>query len=228
MHPAISGTGTPHTDGFVLPRYISRPHDELLRKRLARAVDDGTPMLAVVRGQSCTGKTRTAFEALAAVPEDFRLLFPTNANSLVATLDEGACSPRTVLWLNEAQHYLSGPAGEAAAAGLLRRLDDEGPFIVLATLWPDHHRALTTMSASHEGDPHFRARALLAQAVYIHVPDSFAGHVHAVRRASELDASLATSLLAGVTRSPRSWPPVLTWRPTTSSPTVCTVCSVDP
>lgn len=197
VHPAISGTGAPHTDGFVLPAYIPRPHDELLRNQLARAVADHTSMLAVVRGQSCTGKTRTAFEALASVPEDFRLLVPTNAESLVAMLDEGACGPRTVLWLNEAQHYLSGPAGEAAATELLHRLDAEGPFIVLGTLWPDHHRALTTTSASHEGDPHRQARTLLAQAAYTHVPDSFAGHLHAVRQAAELDASLAASLLTG-------------------------------
>ncbi|WP_328743781.1 hypothetical protein OHT57_00385 [Streptomyces sp. NBC_00285] len=79
-------------------------------------------LLVVVRGESCTGKTRTAVEALtAAVPDDFQLLFPTDADSLLAALAADVLSPRSVLWLNEAQDYLDGPVGEAAAAALLRR-----------------------------------------------------------------------------------------------------------
>ncbi|MFF8430974.1 tetratricopeptide repeat protein [Streptomyces sp. NPDC016566] len=198
VHPAIPGQNTtPSGADFVLPTYVRRPHDERLHARLAAAVSDKSSLLVVVCGESCTGKTRTAVEALKAVPDDFQLLFPTDADSLLAMLAADAVGPCTVLWLNEAQYYLEGPAGEAAAAALLRRLDADGPFIALATLWPDHDKTLTT--ATGNGDPHRQARALLSQAHYVHLPNSFAGHLDAVRHAASHDASLATALKAGGT-----------------------------
>ncbi|MBL1087523.1 hypothetical protein JK359_37240 [Streptomyces actinomycinicus] len=130
------------------------------------------------------------------MPNDFQLFFPTDADSLLAMLAADALGPRTVLWLNEAQHYLDGSADEAAAAALLRRLDADGPFVALATLWPDHDKALTTASTSSD-DPHRQARALLSQAHYVHLPSSFAEHLDAVRHAVSHDASLASALNAG-------------------------------
>ncbi|MFF4796742.1 hypothetical protein ACFY2M_45845 [Streptomyces sp. NPDC001276] len=47
-----------------------------------------------MRGESCTGKTRTAVEALKAAPDDFQLLFPTDTHSLLAA---DALASRTVL-----------------------------------------------------------------------------------------------------------------------------------
>ncbi|MGA5559463.1 hypothetical protein [Streptomyces lavendulocolor] len=123
-----------------------RSHDGQLRKRLAAAVAEEAPLLVVVRGESCTGKTRTAAEALkAAVPDDFQLLFPASADDLLAALAAGALGQRSVLWLNEAQNYLNGPAGETVTAALLRRLNGDGPFIAPATLWPDYDKALTAV-----------------------------------------------------------------------------------
>ncbi|MEU8034652.1 hypothetical protein AB0C13_39935 [Streptomyces sp. NPDC049099] len=200
VHPAIAGhPATPDGTDFVLPSYVPRPHDDHLHARLAAAVTDSTSLLVVVGGESCTGKTRTAFQALTAVPHDFQLLFPADADSLLAMLAADALGPRTVLWLNEAQHYLDGPAGEAVAAALLRRLDDDGPFIALATLWPDDDKALTTAPApvKEDDDPHQQARALLTQAHYIHLPPSITEHLNAVRHAASHDASLATALEAG-------------------------------
>ncbi|MFD7603381.1 tetratricopeptide repeat protein [Streptomyces mirabilis] len=202
VHPAIPGhPATPGGTGFALPAYVPRPHDEGLRTRLSAAVTDSESLLVVVRGESCTGKTRTAVESLTAMPDDFHLLFPTDADSLLAMLAADALGPRTVLWLNEAQHYLDSTAGEAASAALLRRLDGEGPFIVLATLWPDHDKTFTTAPApgKEHGDPHRQARTLLAQAHYIYLPRSFADHLDAVRRMARHDASLASALEAGGT-----------------------------
>ncbi|MFF0001510.1 hypothetical protein [Streptomyces avermitilis] len=200
VHPAIPGhPAGPDGAGFVLPAYVSRPHDDRLHTRLAAAVTDSTSLLVVVRGESCTGKTRTAFQALTAVPDDFHLLFPADADSLLAMLAADALGPRTVLWLNEAQHYLDGPAGEAAAAALLRRLDTDGPFIALATLWPDRDKALTTTPTAGKDDAHRQARALLAQADYIHLPPSFAAHLDTVRHMALRDASLAAALETGGT-----------------------------
>ncbi|MEU5599739.1 sel1 repeat family protein [Streptomyces sp. NPDC020298] len=198
VHPAIPGQpATPAGADFVLPTYVPRPHDDRLHARLAAAVAERASLLVVVRGESCTGKTRTATEALKAVPDDFQLLFPTDADSIVAMLAADVLGPRTVLWLNEAQHYLDGSAGEAVATALLRRLDTDGPFIALATLWPEHDKTLTISPTSSKDDPHRQARALLAQAHYVHLPTSFAEHLDAVRHAAAHDGSLAAALEAG-------------------------------
>lgn len=200
VHPAIPSllAGAAQQGEFVLPRYVPRPHDTDLRVRLTAAVAEGArPQMVVVRGSSCTGKTRTAYEAIrAAVPEDFVLLFPGDAEGLLDVLAADALGPRTVLWLNEAQEYLDSAKGEAVAAALLRRLDGEGPLLVVATLWPDHDQNLTRRPGSGEGDHHPRARELLAQAHYTHVPDSFTGHLDSVRAAAREDGSLAAAVQA--------------------------------
>lgn len=162
VHPAISGRPADQDDaGFVLPSYVARRHDDRLRAHLTTAVAPGArPVLVVVRGASCTGKTRTAVEAVGqTVPEEWELVFPADASSLQAVLAADALLPHTVLWLNEAQNYLTGPDGEAAAKELLRRLDGDGPLIVIATLWPDYDEALTTAPGPRQADPHRHARA---------------------------------------------------------------------
>ncbi|AEY93241.1 hypothetical protein SHJG_7975 [Streptomyces hygroscopicus subsp. jinggangensis 5008] len=198
VHPAIPGTSvSPDDADFVLPAFVARPHDDRLHTRLAAAVAESESLLVVVRGESCTGKTRTATEALKALPDDFQLLFPTDADSLLAALAADVLGPHTVLWLDEAQHYLDGPGGEAVATALLRRLDAAGPFIVLATLWPEYDETLSTVPDAGAPDPHRQARALLAQAHYVHVPSSFSEHLDAVRHLARVDASLAAALEAG-------------------------------
>ncbi|MES0837319.1 tetratricopeptide repeat protein [Nocardiopsis tropica] len=199
VHAAIPGQAARAQSGFALPRYVPRPHDAKLRTSLAAAAAEGArPQMVVVRGASCTGKTRTAYEAVrTAVPGDFDLLFPADAEGLLAVLAADALGPRTVLWLNEAQEYLDTSKGEAVAAALLRRLDAAGPLIVVATLWPDHDQTLTRRPSSDADDHHPKARDLLAQAHYAYVPDSFTGHMDAVRAAARDDGSLAAAAQTG-------------------------------
>ncbi|SEB60073.1 hypothetical protein [Streptomyces sp. PAN_FS17] len=204
VHPAISGRPDRQVDsGFVLPAFVPRPHDEELRDRLAAAVaEQAPPALVVVRGPSCTGKTRTAFEAVQhAIPDDFQLLVPANASSLLMALAANALTPRTVLWLNEAQDYLAGAEGEAVAASLLRRLDSHGPLIVIATLWPEHDRMLSSKPADRgHNDPHRQTRMLLDQAHRIYVPHSFADDLDAARVVARKDGSLAAAIAPGITQ----------------------------
>lgn len=135
VHPAIHGTTPPDTDGaFVLPDYIERDHDRQLRNRLAQAASAEQAALVLVRGESCTGKTRTAFEAVRVCLTGWQLVFPKNATRLLALFDADALAPRTVLWLNEAQNFLTGTHGEEAAAALHSRLEEPGPLVVLGTL----------------------------------------------------------------------------------------------
>ncbi|MFI6250486.1 tetratricopeptide repeat protein [Streptomyces sp. NPDC051016] len=202
VHPAISGTAVEHRhQEFVLPRYVARTHDARLREHLRAAVGAGAaPLLVKVVGESCTGKTRTALEAVrAVVPDTFELVFPADASGLAALLAAGAPAPGTVLWLDEAQIHLAGPLGEDIAAALLRRLDADGPLIVIATLWPVHHQALTATPATNSPDPHHLVRRLLAQARSIDVPDTFADDFHSVRHLSARDRSLSTVVELGST-----------------------------
>ncbi|MEU5798339.1 sel1 repeat family protein [Streptomyces sp. NPDC047813] len=199
VHPAIPGHPDTPASGFVLPRYVPRPHDAELRSWLSAATAEGAaPCLVIVEGGSCTGKSRTAFEAVrAVVPDDFDLFFPADPAGLLEGLAADVLRPGTVLWLDEAQDYLGGPEGEAVASALLRRLDRDGPFPVVATLWPDHRAALTAPVPFGQHDSHRQARTLLAQAQRVVVPRSFAGTLEAVRDAAGDDPALADALRTG-------------------------------
>ncbi|MFD0651614.1 hypothetical protein ACFQ2Y_26920 [Streptomyces malaysiensis subsp. malaysiensis] len=131
------------------------------------------------------------------MPEDFDLFFPADAAGLLEALAADALQPGSVLWLNEAQDYLIGPGGEAVAAALLRRLDRDGPFLVMATLWPDHRESFTATVPFGAQDPHRQARTLLAQAHRVVVPRTFAGSLDAVRDAAWDDPALADALRTG-------------------------------
>ncbi|MEO3750782.1 sel1 repeat family protein [Streptomyces sp. B6B3] len=199
VHPAIAGRRAPGDDpAYVLPVYVPRGHDERLRARLTAAADSGAqPVLVMVRGTSCTGKTRSAYEAIRAAVPQWNLLAPLGPDALLATLAAEALGARTVLWLNEAQDFLHGPSGEAAAAALLRRLDGDGPLIVMATLWPEYDDALTRPATSPVDDPHRYARTLLAQAHRVQVPDDFTEDLAAARASARNDPSLHAAVTTG-------------------------------
>ncbi|MEU3620416.1 hypothetical protein ABZ725_50375 [Streptomyces sp. NPDC006872] len=83
--------------------------------------------------------------------------------------------PRTVLWLNEAQHYLGdAQKGPDIAAAVRSLLTDPGvgPVLVLGTLWPEYDRAYTTLPFPGEPDRYAQVRALLAGRT-VPVPDAF-------------------------------------------------------
>ncbi|MGI5401305.1 tetratricopeptide repeat protein [Streptomyces sp. CA-135486] len=160
--PPPGGTSLP-----ALPTYIERDHDRRLSGIVAEAAG-GTSRLVVLVGGSSTGKTRACWEAIHALPDGWRLWHPfdpTRPEAALVELDQLA--PRTVVWLNEAQHYLLTPAGdlgERVAAGLRALLHDpcRGPVLVLGTIWREYWATLTSPEGSIPGDPHAQARALLS------------------------------------------------------------------
>ncbi|MEV4569852.1 hypothetical protein AB0K12_39345 [Nonomuraea sp. NPDC049419] len=174
VHHAID---SPVPGAPPLPAYVPRDHDRRLREVVARAAG-GESCVAVLVGGSSTGKTRACWEALPLLRDGdrpWRLwhpIDPTRPDAALAELHDLA--PYTVVWLNEAQFYLSPTgAGEEVAAGLRELLRDpvRAPLLVLATLWPEHWNALTTRPAAGQ-DPHAQARELL-KGRNIHVPDAF-------------------------------------------------------
>lgn len=183
-----------------LPTYISRAHDARLRAVVREAVD-GLSRVVVLVGGSSTGKTRACWEALRLLPDDWRLWHPIDPSRPEAALAEmQEIGPRTVVWLNETQHYLLTPSsdiGERVAAGLRELLRDpgRGPVLVLGTIWPEYWAVLTASpdpSDRTREDSHAQARSLLA-GHQLPVPTAFTDQsdIDALRAAAGADPRLA-------------------------------------
>jgi hypothetical protein len=195
--------------GGPMPPYIRRPHDELLLALLDPTVR--TSRLVVVRGGSSTGKTRAAYEAIAARLVDWYLDYPLDPGALAARLDSGV-PPRTVLWLGELRQYADADAGPQVLARLADLLDVDG-HLVITTLWPEHWTAYAAAARAGPGtaDPAGVTGQLLkrlpvltgcdpagiepAHGGIIDVPDQFTGDdlKAAVRTGDSVLAAAATA-----------------------------------
>ncbi|MER5719676.1 helix-turn-helix domain-containing protein, partial [Streptomyces sp. NPDC002132] len=179
VHPA--GAAPDADDGGtpgrrLLPEYVRREHD----RAMADAVRDaaaGHSRMVVLVGSSSTGKTRTCWEAVQPLAtKEWRLWHPFDPTRADAALEDlHRVQPRTVVWLNEAQHYLGDPGvGERIAAALHSLLiqPDRGPVLVLGTLWPEYVDQYTLLPEPGTPDPHSRVRELLAGRT-VTVPEAF-------------------------------------------------------
>ncbi|MEU2718239.1 tetratricopeptide repeat protein [Streptomyces sp. NPDC007205] len=179
VHPAGTATAAAHSGARAqraLPGYVRRAHDQILAEAVGEASAGRSRMLVLV-GSSSTGKTRACWEAVQPLTaEGWRLWHPhdpTRAEAALADLDRVA--PRTVVWLNEAQHYLGHPhVGERIAAALHTLLTHvaRGPVLVLGTLWPEYANSYTALPNPGQADPHSRVRELLTGRT-LTVPDAF-------------------------------------------------------
>jgi hypothetical protein len=133
--------------GGPMPAYICRPHDELLLALLNPAVP--TSRLVVVRGGSSTGKTRAAYEAVAARLADWHLDYPLGPGALAARLNAGIPA-RTVLWLGELRQYADTDGGSEVLASLADLLNHDG-YLVITTLWPEHWTAYAAAARAGPG-----------------------------------------------------------------------------
>ncbi|MFF3584927.1 hypothetical protein [Streptomyces mirabilis] len=174
VHPAGHAAG----GGGVrmLPGYVLREHDEVLAGVVRKAASGHSRMLVLV-GTSSTGKTRACWQAVQPLAGlGWRLWHPfdpTPADAALADLHQ--VGPKTVVWLNEAQHYLGNRgAGERIAAAVHHLLvsPERGPVLVLGTLWPEYAHRYTALPAPGGEDPHSRVRELLSGRT-LTVPDAF-------------------------------------------------------
>ncbi|WP_063753269.1 helix-turn-helix domain-containing protein [Streptomyces sp. NRRL S-87] len=164
VHPAGPGVGP--TPVPLLSGYVSREHDRVLADAVA-AAGAGHRQMVVLVGSSSTGKTRACWEAVQPLAaQGWRLWHPFDPSRVEAALEDLArVGPRTVVWLNEAQHYLGDARrGERVAAALraLLTAPDRGPVLVLGTLWPEYARRYTAPHTPGAPDPHSHVRELLA------------------------------------------------------------------
>ncbi|MGW8378450.1 helix-turn-helix domain-containing protein [Streptomyces sp. ODS28] len=196
VHPAGPGTsaaGAEPRAQRALPGYVSREHD----RALAEAVRDamaGRSRVVVLVGTSSTGKTRACWEAVQPLAEQgWRLWHPFDPTRAQAALEQlHYVRPRTVVWLNEAQHYLGDRAvGEQIAAALhhLTTSPERGPVLVLGTLWPEYAARYTALPTPDGPDLHSRLRELLAGHI-LAVPDTFGPSALAAASALAEDGDL--------------------------------------
>lgn len=175
VHPA--GPGTDRNQAPALSSYIPRSHDRMLEDAVSAAMDGHSKMLVLV-GESSTGKTRACWEAVQPLAaKEWRLWHPSNPTRVKAAHDALArVGPRTVVWLNEAQHYLGDPdLGEQIAAAIhaLLTTPARGPVLILGTLWPEYDHQYTALPApGQQDDAHSRVREILAGRT-VSIPECF-------------------------------------------------------
>ena len=126
--------------GGPMPRYVRRPHDELLRAVLDPAVP--ASRLVVVRGGSSTGKTRAAYEAVADRLAGWKLDYPQDPAALKERLDAGIPA-RTVVWLGELRQYTDAARGAEVLGRLADLLEGDGRLLLITTMWPEQWNAYT-------------------------------------------------------------------------------------
>lgn len=191
VHPAGPGQTAPDSDASAaraLPKYVPREHDRVLAAAV-RDVTAGRSRIVVLVGDSSTGKTRACWEAVQPLADlGWQLWHPFDPTRAEAALEDlQRVGPRTVVWLNEAQHYLGDrTTGERIAAAVHHLLvgPKHAPILVLGTLWPEYAAQYTAMSSPDGEDPHSRVRELLA------------GHTQAVPDVFDANALTAAAVLA--------------------------------
>jgi tetratricopeptide (TPR) repeat protein len=124
-----------------LPAYIQRDFDDELRKEVRKARKLGGLILLV--GSSCSGKGRSAYEAIRAEVPEFRLLFPDSASEVVNFAQQAAPIEGTVLWLHRMERYFGDPDG--LTTGTVRSLlGSNRPIIVMGTLLSEWYDRLVS------------------------------------------------------------------------------------
>ena len=171
VHPAISGEGSGSTTKFVLPTYIPREHDDAVASTLTEFAATGNSGMVLVRGSSCSGKTRTAFEATQHSIPKWNLFAPRDTAALLSALGSNRLSSRTVVWLDDIHDYLEHESAETAAAALLDQLDNQTHLIVVATTWPDRYESLSDATGRGTSGP--QVRKLFKRARRVDVPEHF-------------------------------------------------------
>ncbi|MFF1628870.1 SAV_2336 N-terminal domain-related protein, partial [Streptomyces sp. NPDC058272] len=159
------------------PHYVERSHDRLLRAVVGACVA-GASRLVLLVGPPGSGKSRSAWEAVRHLPDDWSLWEPRSSADLEAALDTPArIGARTVIWLGDAERHLLDAAGgrsEQVAAALRARLESpaDGPVLIVGTVRTDPWHTLTSAAPLSSPDRHQQARALCLAGVVVPVPSS--------------------------------------------------------
>lgn len=174
IHKSIA---TPNPTHGLLSPYIPRSHDHELEELLREVrAYESRPKLITVTGNSCTGKTRSIYEAAQKILGNWPTFAARTPTDIINILDHSPAPRRLVIWLDELQSCLpSTEEGEKAARALRRLLDHPGAeqIVILGTIWPQQHRErIASRHTSTNGSQ--VADLLLDQRIaWVEVPDEF-------------------------------------------------------
>lgn len=141
-----------------LPLYVRRDIDQDMRSWLASRLDAGGFCLLV--GHAAAGKTRCAYEAVLDVFRDWRFAMPANGTEINDLVERGALPPKTVVWLDEIQNFLTVDAVSLSTVRCLLA-DRTRPVLLIGTIWPERFDRLTASAA----DDRDEARSILSLTV---------------------------------------------------------------
>ncbi|MBY8861101.1 hypothetical protein K7711_31815 [Nocardia sp. CA2R105] len=162
--------GGPET---ALTPYVRREFDIALEAAVSRAADGHTTVVILV-GDSSTGKGRAIWQALQALPPNWRLWQPRAFEEVLHS--DRPLAPRTVLWLDEVKNLLLSGRSEhdeqvAAALARLVHAPASRPVLAIGAAWHEHWVGVTRPS-SRRSEDRTNTRALLHKA-RIEVPEYF-------------------------------------------------------
>lgn len=185
VHAAIQVPG-PSAPADELPAYVPRDVDARLRAALAAG------RFVLLLGESSVGKTRTAWEAVRAEWPDWWLARPADAGELAALADDPTA--RTVVWLDEFQHFLH----DGLKPKVIQKLRNRPDTLLIGTLWPKYYAEFTVLPGGQEADSVSREREVLKLAEIIDLP----GRLTSAEReradaAARLDPRICTALASG-------------------------------
>ncbi|MGV9928654.1 tetratricopeptide repeat protein [Nocardia rhamnosiphila] len=117
--------------------YVPRPVDTAVREAIDRARSGRGSRMILLRGGSCTGKTRCAIEALRDRIPRWSLVRPIDKDQLWHLLVSDIAAS-TVLWLDDIQALLgASDAKDQVVQKLFELLTDGRTVIVIGTVWDD-------------------------------------------------------------------------------------------
>jgi tetratricopeptide (TPR) repeat protein len=188
--PAAVPAGGGGRAGEHVPAYVPRDADDGLRERLAA----GGFVLLV--GDSAAGKSRAAFEAVAATLPGHLLVCPSGRDAAAVAVTRAARATQSVLWLDDLERYLGSGGLTAAQVGRLTA-GGGGHRVVIATLRAAE-QARITADAPGGDDAAVRAlrdaRQVLGLAAAIRLPRMFSGPELDRARARDWDPRVAEAL----------------------------------
>jgi tetratricopeptide (TPR) repeat protein len=142
--------------------YVARDSDAELREQLTRS---GFVLLV---GDSTAGKTRAAFEAMAAALGDHVLILPDDRTALPVAVASALDIPRCVLWLDDLERFLG--VGGLSRIHVTRFLSGGGHHrVILATMRGAEERRLIEVPVRNDDSATMArnaGRETLAQVTY--------------------------------------------------------------
>ncbi|WP_062986024.1 tetratricopeptide repeat protein [Nocardia anaemiae] len=129
IHATVGGTR--------MVDYVLRPHDTAVRQAIDGALAGRASRMIILRGGSCTGKTRCAVEAVRNRLPDWSLVRPSGKDQLHQVL-ESDIAASTVILLDDIQELLGPGDGEDKVVPRLFEVATTScAVLVIGTVWGD-------------------------------------------------------------------------------------------